>query len=355
MDLLTLLRKEALTVRRNVGLFAVLLLLIPAMLSGVTGVYQQTIPEDIPVGVAPASEETTDDELDAASLGVRYFASPVTYDSPAAAREALQREEVYLLIEVPPDLVVEGESANFTVVSDRTIVPFAEPANVSVSIMNSNLDGQLAADIEVTHERLNEQRVLTEYMMAAALVLFVFVYAMVFLPYQLRNERLVLDRLQTTSRLETVVASKLLFYGALAVVPTLTVGLVGRWMGFEMAVLSPLALASVFLTFLFLGSVGLAILFGLGMRRSALFVNVGFVFALAGLSSLVYPVGFFSTTRKAISRALPTHYATITARSGMLREAPASLYADYLAYLTGAAVVGLVALGVSLTIYKRRR
>ncbi|WP_254861860.1 ABC transporter permease [Halovivax gelatinilyticus] len=355
MDLPTLLRKEALTVRRNVGLFVVLLILIPAMLAGVTGVYERTIPEDVPVGVVAADEETTDEELAVVRTGVRFFATPVSYDSMDEAKAGLEREEVYLVIEVPSGLSEEGEPANFTVVSDRTIVPFSEPANMSANILDSELDRQFPADVSVEQERMNEDRVLTEYLMAAALVAFIFVYAMVFVPYQVRGERLVLDRLQTTSRLETVVASKVLFYGALTTVPVVSVGLVGRWMGFDMAILSPLTLVTVALTFVFLSAVGLAILFALRLGRSALFANVGLVFGLVGLSSLVYPVGFFSTTRKAIARALPTHYATITTRSGMLRDTPATLYADYVLILLGSALAGLFVCWLSIQYYTRRR
>lgn len=355
MDLLTLLRKEALTVRRNAGLFVVLLILIPGMLAGVTGVYERTIPEDVPVGVVGADEETTEAELAAARTGVRFFATPVGYDSREDAVQALQREEVYLLVEVPPDLMTEGETATITVVSDRTMVPFQEPANLSVGIMDAQLDRQLPADVSVQHDRIDESRELTAYLMTAALVAFVFVYAMVFIPYQVRSERLVLDRLQTTSRLETVLASKLLFYGALSVVPAASVGLVGRWMGYDLNALSALTLVSVALTFVILAAVGLAVLFALRLARSAVFVNVGLVFALVGLSSLVYPVGFFSTTRMTIARSLPTHYATINVRSGMLRDAPATLYADYVLWLVASAIVALLVLELSLLYYRRRR
>ena len=355
MDLLALLRKEAITVRRNAGLFVVLLILIPGMLAGVTGVYERTIPEDVPVGVVAANEETSEGELAIARTGVRFFATPVDYDSRAAAKEALVREEVYLVVEVPPDLLTENASADVTVVSDRTIVPFEDPANVSTDIMDSRLDDELPANVSVDHDRLGEERELSEYLMTAGLMAFVFVYGLVFVPYQLRSERLVLDRLQTTSRLETVVASKLVFYGALAALPVLVVGAVAAVMGFDVAALRPFTIGVVILTFLMLAATGLAILFALMLDRTAIFVNVGVVFGLIALSSLVYPVGFFSTTRKAIARALPTHYATVTTRSAMLRDAPATLYADYVLVLVLSAVVALIALQVTLIQYRRRR
>ena len=355
MDFLALLRKEAITVRRNLGLFVVLLVLLPAMLAGVTGVYQHTIPEDIPVGVVAADEETTEDDLAIVRAGVTFFATSVDYDSPDAAREGLQREEVYLVVVVPPGLMTEGEPANITIVSDQTIVPFEEPANVTTSIVDSQLDRQLPSDVSVEHERLGEPRALSEYLIPVGLVAFVVIYGLVFVPYQVRNERLVLDRLQTTSSLETVLASKLVFYGAAVAVPAFVVGLTALYMGYEVAALTPFTFLTIFLTFLMLAATGLAILFALGLDRSALFVNVGLVFGIVALSGLLYPVGFFSTTEKVIARALPTHYAGVTTRSAMLRDTPMSLYTDYLLFLIGATVLALIALQLALIHYRRRR
>lgn len=355
MDVRALLRKEALTVRRNAGLFVVVLVLLPAMLTGVTAVYERSIPEDVPVGVVPAGDNTSETELAVTRTGVDAFATPVSYESHEAARDGLAREEVYLVVAVPPDLGTEGAEVEFTVVTDRTMVPFEEPATLSVAALDRRLDDALVSDVTVTHERVGDQRALTAYLIPVCLVAFVLVYGLVFVPYQVRSERLVLDRLQTTSRLETVLATKIAFYGALTIVPIAVAALVASWMGFDVAILSVFSFVSLTLTFVLVAAVGLATLFAMRLRRLALFANVGLLFALLSLSALVYPVGFFSTTRKAIARTLPTHYATVATRSAMLRDAPMALYAEYLFWVAGAAVLALGGLVLALGSYRRRQ
>ena len=354
MDLLALLRKEAITVRRNLGLILVLLVVLPGGIVAGTAVFEQTIPRDVPVGVV-AEGDATDDDVAIAEAGLVAFATPIEYDSSAAAREALQREEVYLVVSVPSDVMIEGNEANVTIVSDHAFVPFEEPVNESLGLAASEFDRAVPADVSVDHERVGEPRSLSEFLVPTGLFAFVTLYALVYLPYQVRSERLVLDRLQTESRLETVVASKLLFYGGALIVPAAVVAAVTTWLGYDVAVLSPATLAVLGLTFWYLAAIGLAVLFVLGLRQSALFVNLGLALAVFGLSSVVYPVGFFSTSQRMIARALPTHYSAITTRSTMLRDTPTSLYADYLLWLAATALVSFVVLKLALVGYQRRR
>ncbi|SDJ39740.1 ABC transporter permease [Natronorubrum texcoconense] len=354
MDLLALLRKESITVRRNLGLILVLLVLLPGGLVAGTAVFEQTIPRDVPVGVV-AEEGTTEDDIAIAEAGMVAFATPVEYESAADAREGLQREEVYLAVHVPGDVLNESGEANVTIVSDRAFVPFEEPVNESVGVAESEIDGLVPADVTVDHEQVGAERSLSEFLVPTGLFAFVTLYALVFLPYQVRSERLVLDRLQTESRLDTVVASKLLFYGAALAIPAAVVAAMAYWFGYDVTVLSPLSVAVFGLTFVYLAAVGLAVLFALGLRQTALFVNLGLALAVFGLSSLVYPTGFFSSAQGTISRALPTYYSVVTTRSAMLRDAPASLYADYLWWLVATTLASLVVLKLALAVYERRR
>lgn len=354
MDLLALLRKEATSIRRNAALLVVLLVLLPAAIPAGTAVYEQTIPQDVPVGIVPQDEATSSEDLDVVRGGVAFFATPVDFESNEAAVRALAREEVYLVIRVPGGLGDPGRDVNFTVVSDEAMVPFREPANLSADVMDAELDDLLPADVDVLQERYNERRGLSEYLVPSALVAFVALYALVFVPAMVREERLVLDRLRTESRIETVLASKLLAYGALLALPLASLHVAASLLGYRLDFAAPLTLASVGLTFLGLAAVGLAVLFALRLSGGAIYANIGIVLGLVAMSSLVYPVGFFSTTRKTIARTLPTHYSAITVRSGTMRDVSAALYADYLAYLAVTAVVALVALEVAIVAYRRR-
>lgn len=354
MDLLALLRKETITVRRNLGLIVVLLILLPGGLVVGTAVFEQTIPRDVPVGIVPEAN-ATDTDVAVAEAGLAGFATPIEYESSAEAREALQREEIYLIVQVPADVMNPETDANLTVVSDHAFVPFEEPVAQSIGVAESQLNASVAADVSVAHDRVGEPRTLSEFLVPTGVFAFVTLYGLVYLPYQVRSERLVLDRLQTESRLETVVASKLCFYGAVLAVPAVVVAATAAWLGYDVAVLTPATLLVLGLTFCYLAAIGLAVCFALGLRQTALFVNLGLSLAVFGLSSIVYPVGFFSTTQQTIARALPTHYSAITLRSTMLRDAPAALYADYLLWLAATALASLVALQLALVVYRRRR
>ncbi len=354
MDLLALLYKESIAVRRNLGLVVVLLVLIPGALAGGTVVFEQTIPQDVPVGLV-AEEDATSDDVDITRAGITAFSTPETYENAEEATEALQREEVYLVVHVPSDLMEPGAEANYTISSDRAFVPFEEPVNESAGVIESEFDNSLPADVAVENDGIGEERSLSEFLVPTGLFAFVALYGLVYLPYQLHSERLVLDRLQTESRLETVVASKLLFYGLLLVVPVGVVTAVTSWLGYSVAAVSPMAIGVVVLTFVLLASTGLAVLFLLALRKTALFVNLGLTLGVFALSSLVYPVGFFSSTQTTISRALPTHYSAITLRSALLRDTPPSLYADYLLWLAGSAGVSLLVLLLTISLYRRRR
>ncbi|ELY52527.1 ABC transporter permease [Natronolimnohabitans innermongolicus] len=354
MDLLALLRKEAIGSRRNLGLLVVLLLVLPGGIVAGTAVFEQTVPQDVPVGVV-ADEEASEGDVAITTMAMEQFATPVEYDSDEEARDDLQREEIYLVVHVPGGIMDEETDANVTVVSDHAFAPLEEPINESLGIAESELDGAVASNASIDHDQVGDERSLSEFLVPTGVFVFVTLYALVYLPYQLRSERLVLDRLQTESRLETVVASKLLFYGAALVVSLSAVAAVGWWLGYNVATLSPLTLGVVGVTFLYLAAIGLAVTFALGLRQTALFVNLGLALAIFGLSSLVYPTGFFSSRQGTISELLPTYYSSVTTRSAMLRDAPASLYADYLLWLAATAFGSLVLLQLSLIWYRRRR
>lgn len=353
MDLLSLLKKEALTVRRNLGLFLVLLVIVPAALAFGTSVYQQTIPEDIPVGVAPASAETTETDLQLVRGGVQFFATPVEYESRSAAVRDLHREQVYLVFVVPPGLTDENASVNVTVVTDRANAPLRDPTNLTLDLLEAQFDRFMPADVSIERERVGTGRSFAEFMLPSALFGLIVIYALVYLPYQVREERRVLDRLRTETRLGYVVGSKLAFYGALVVVPAATVTATSRYLGYGFGALAPATLGVLALTFLYLATAGLAVLFFLRLRQAAVFVNLGLAVGGLVLSGMVYPVGFYSATRKAISRSLPTHYSLITLRSTMLRETPLSMYSDYLLWLAGTFVAAAFVLAVGLVAYDR--
>lgn len=353
MTALALLRKELLTVRRNLGLFVVLLVVVPAALAAGTAAYQQTVPQDVPVAVAPADDATAEEDLSLVRGAVQFFAEPEAYEDREAATRALEREEVYMAFLVPPGLSEEGNEATVTVLSDRTNAPLQDPAELALEMLETQFDALAPADVSFEMEGFGTERSLSAFMLPSALFALVVLYALVYLPYQVREERRVMDRLRTETSLELVVASKLLFYGALVVLPAATISAAARYFEYGFGALAPQTLLVLALTFLYLAAAGLAVLFFMRLRQAAVFVNLGLAIGALALSGLLYPVGFYSEVRKTIARSLPTHYSVVTLRGTMLRDAPLSLYGDYLGGLAASVLVAALLLGVSLRYYER--
>lgn len=355
MDARALLRKESIVVRRHLPLFVVLLVVLPGTFVLGTAMYQQTLPEDVPVGIAPAEAETSDDDLAIIRGGVTFFATPVEYDDPERARADLTREAVYLVIEVPADLTDAGSDATFTLVSDQHFAPFREPANITEMAMADRLDRTLAADVDVDHERVGPPRDLSAFLIPAGLLVYVAGVGLLYLPHQLRRERAVMDRLRTTSRLEVVAGVKLAFHAALLAVPLAVMAAATRVLGYDVAVLAPATLLVSGLTFVALAALGMAVAFLTGLRRGALAVNAGLLAVVLATSSLIYPAGFFSSIGGVATRFVPTHYAMVMLRMATLRDASTGLYPEYLAYLVVTAVLAVIALQVGIVRYRRSR
>jgi ABC-2 type transport system permease protein len=353
VTLLGLLRKEALTVRRNLGLFVVLLILVPGALAAGASVYQQTVPQDVPVAVAPADETTTETDMQLVRGAVQFFATPETYEDREAAVRAIEREQAYVAFLVPTGLTEEGTAATVTVLLDRTNAPLQDPAELALGVLGSQFDARTPADVSFETEGFGTERTLSAFVLPSALLALVVLYALVYLPYQVREERRVMDRLRTETSLELVVASKLAFYGALVVLPAATVTAAARYYGYGFGALGPETFLVLALTFLYLAAAGLAVLFVMRLRQAAVFVNLGLAVGALALSGLLYPVGFYSEIRMTIARALPTHYSLVTLRGTMLRDAPASLFADYVAFLGASVVVAGVLLVISIRYYER--
>jgi len=353
VDLIALLYKEAITVRRNLAPILLLVLVLPASFALGTAVYQNTVPEDVPVAVVPADDATTEEDLNVVRAGVDRFGEARDFSSTDRAIDALNREQVYLVIVVPGGLADRSTPANFTVYADRGIVPFQEPSDAATELLNQELDGLLGIEVNAELVRTGSRVTLSEYLVPTATVFFLGLYALVFLPRQVRSERRVFDRLRTDASLEAVVASKLVVWGLLLGLGLGAIAAVTAVLGYGTAVLSPLVVLAAGLTFVFLGATGMAVLFAMGCSESAIYVNMGLAAVVFAASGLFFPVGFFSPIRAEIARALPTHYATVAIRSGMLKDVDVWLYADYLGYMALAAVLALGLLELSLIRYRR--
>lgn len=346
-------RKEWYGSRRNIAVLLVLLVVLPGAAALGTSAFQQTMPEDIPVGVAPETGEDPGDEVTVIKGGTAMHAAPQTYNSSEDARDALEREEVYLVLEVPDGMFDEDEEVNVTLVSDQRLAPFQEPANYTESTLDWHLDNQFPADVTVQHERVGIQQTLSEYLVPTALLSMVMLFAFLYFPFELYRERDVFERVELTSRIEAAIAAKFVFYALLLIVPITVFQAVGSGIGYRVDHFNPHALATIAITFLYVSAFSTGVMFFTRLKRVGLFLNIGLLTTVFTLSSFVYPVGFFSTIRKEIALHMPTYYSMVITRSALLKETPIHVFTSELQYLLLVTGASLVFLQASIMYYRR--
>lgn len=350
----TLLRKELLASKHRVAVLVVVLLVLPGAFAGATVFFQHVLPKDAPVAVVP-EEGASEADREVVVAALQQFAVPRVYDDRDRAIAALRREQVYAVVSAPPGIADPNASrANVTIVIDGDMVPYREPSAALASVVRFTLNDAVAADVSVTREFLGEQRRLPSYLVPTFLMVLVLTYAFAYLPYDLAREEAVLDRLRVEASLSAALVGKLVFLGSLLVVPLLTFAVVSAALGHDGRVLAPGAVAAYLLTFVAAGSVSAAVTLLTRFDVAGRLVNVVVLFATMGFSGLVYPVGFFSPTRREVVRLVPTHYAVIVARSTTLKGADASAFGGWLAGLAGTAVVALVLLLAAVRYYEVR-
>ena len=355
MSLLPLLGKELRLTRRNLFVLAFLLVVLPAFFVASTTVFQETVPRDVPVAVVAGDETVSGGELALAGSGLSLFTDPTIVESRSAAVDRLEREQVYAIIEIPGGLFETDRGGTVTVTVDGSIVPFLEPSEVITSIAGSQLTDVPGVDGAVDTERIvqGEQKTLPEYLFPVFLVVLAMVVAFVFVPADLARETAALDRLRTETSLRAIAAAKLIYYTGLLLVPLAVFTLGGAVFGYDVRPLSPLAVLGLVLGFVILAAISMTITVLTRFQASGRFLNVVLLLGTIGLSGLAFPVGFFSPVRTTIARLLPTHYAMITIRSGMLKGAGVGDFFGWLAGLAVLAAVCVGALAASLAYYRR--
>jgi ABC-2 type transport system permease protein len=353
--LLSLLRKELRWSRHNLATLVLLLLLLPGGFVYTTTAFDQVIPRDSPVAVVPASEDVSEDDLDIATAAVTLFSEPRRYEDTEAGIDALRREQVYAVLEVPPDLTDGDASGTVTFYVDGSIVPYHEASEAIAGVLDYSLQRTLPSEVTVEREVLGPEHSLSEYLVPVGLMLIVLLFAFAYVPYNLAEERQVLDRLAVEASLEAVVASKLLFFGALLLVPMGVVHVVTAGLGYADTGVGLAAVLAYLLTFFGLTAFSTAVMFAFRFDVVGRFVNLVVLFGLLAFSNTVYPAGFFSPIRREIARASPLHYATIVARSSILKGMSVWAFLDWLAALAAVALGAFVVLELTIVRYRRVR
>lgn len=353
MSLRAFLGRELRWTRRRFAALLVVLIGLPAVLAAASLLFQTVIPRTAPVAVVPGSASVTAEELDLAHKTVRVIAEPVAYDTREAAFRALDREQVYGVVVVPPGLTAESGSVTVDYYISGQVVPYREPSSAVASVMDRLLDRGLPADVTVTRRVVGPEPTLSEYLLPTFLFVLLGVLAFAYLPYVLASEAGALDRVRVESSLAAYLGAKLTAFTALALVPVGTFALVARLLAYEVAVLAPGGVAVLLATFLALAALSGAVTFLTRFSTAGRLLNVLVLFLVLAFSGIVYPAGFFSPARRELIRLVPTHYAVVLVRNAMLKGLPPTTYPVAVAAVAGFCLASLLLAAGSLRYYRR--
>jgi len=353
MSLKSLLEKEIHWSLRNVLVLLFLLVLLPGFFAGTSVIFQDVLPRDVPVAVAPADDSVKESDVEIVEGTIATFTEPTRVENVEEGRAMLERESVYAVVEVPPNLNEQGAEAEFRLIVDGAIVPFLSPSEIIANVLESEMDSIFDADVTTEREVVGAQKTLPEYLFPTFLLTLVIFFAFTYVPYNLKNESAVLDRLRVEASLEAVVAAKLLFFTALVVIPIVVFHAAALYYGYVVATLTPGAVLVLLLTFLLISTISSTVILLSRFSGVGLFINVTAMLGTVALSALAFPLGFFSAVRTTVARLLPTYYAGIITRSMMLKGSSLGTFTDWLGLLVGCLLVAAVALEGSIIYYRR--
>jgi ABC-2 type transport system permease protein len=351
MSILSLLRKELRWSKRHVLVLVFLLVALPLFFAGTSFLFQDVIPREVPVAVVAEDESTSPIDLGLVRAGMSPYTNPTSAASREEALRMLERESVYAVVTVPPDLR-SGEST-FTLTVDGSIVPFQSSSQVITNLIEAELSQLQGADVSIEREVIGEEKELPEYLLPSFLMTLMIFFAFTYVPYNIGRDVVVLDRLRVESSLEAVLLSKLAYMTSLMVVPILVFHLIATYYGYGIESFQPWAVFVLLLAFGVMATVSATVVILTRFSGAGRFLNLIMMLGLIALSGLAFPLGFFSPIRTQIAQLLPTHYAMIAVRSLMLKGSSPETFADWIGILVGLLAVSLVALEGAIVHYRR--
>ncbi len=324
-------------------------MLLPAAFAGASLAFDDVLPRDSPIAVVPGEEGVTEEELEDAAAVLSIFADATALEEDYV--RALEREEYYLAVTVPSNFTDPGGTV--VVHHHGAVVPFDEPSLLLVSALDGGFRA-FGTGLSAERNTIGERIELSEYLLPVMLVVLVLVLGLMYVPHDLRREKQALDRVTMDTSAFTVAAAKIAFYTALLAAPLVVFEIVSRYYGYTAEFLTASVVGFTVVTFVYTACIGTAVALATGFSAYGRLVNGTLLFAAVVLSNLIYPVGFFSSTRREIARALPTHYSAVAVRSHSTKEIPATLFLDRLLLLLAFTAAAVTLLYLASRRYERR-
>jgi ABC-2 type transport system permease protein len=351
MSLRSLLRKELHWSKRHALVLIFLLVALPLFFAGTSFLFQDVIPREVPVAVVAEDDSVSDFDIGLVRAGMSPYTTPKLAESPEHAQQMLERESVYAIVTVPPD--IRSEDATFKLTVDGSIVPFQSSSTVIANLIEIELNQIDAVDISIERDIVGEEKQLPEYLLPSFLMTLMIFFAFTYVPYNIGRDEVVLDRLRVESSLEALLLSKLAYMTVLMLVPILVFHVIATYYGYAIDSFHPGAVFMLLLSFALMATVSATVVILTRFSGAGQFVNLLAMLGLIALSGLAFPLGFFSPIRTQIAQLLPTHYAMVVVRSLMLKGSSLTTFTDWIAGIVGLFALSLVALEGAIIYYRR--
>lgn len=362
MLFIPLLRKEVHWSKRNILVLGFILILVPASFGATSIIFQEAVPENVPVATLAQDENVSEEDMRTVEAILNLYTDPQRVDSREEGVKKLEREEVYALIQVPPNLRDGNPSTNgtFRLTIDGNIAPLLEAAPFIEELVQGRLndtdqvEGNFTMQTEVIGiEHVGGERSLAEYLYPTFMMAMLIFFAFTYVPYNIARDAEVLDRLRVESTIESLVTAKLAYLTSLMVVPLLVFGLMATYFGYQVSPFSPIPLLLMLLTFLFLSTVSLTVMVLSRFSGAGQFANLLLMLGVLGASAIDFPRGLASSIRPQIAVLTPTHHIMIAIRSLMLKDLPVTDFTGKILFMLVATAVAVVALKVSIIYFRR--
>jgi len=349
----SLLRKELAWSRQQWIALLIVFVVLPAAFAVTTQGFDHALPEDTPIAVVPANDSVSAGELQLTRGVVGLHATAKPFHSQSRAFRALEREQVYGVLVVPPDVTETNSTATVEFYTHGSVVPYQETSEAVTGLITARLDRIAASTVEIEHTIVGPSYSLSAYLIPTFQLALALLIAFTYVPYTLANERAVYDRLRIESSLGAVLGWKLAYFTALMAIPVVVFQLAAALFGYGLQTPSIGALCVTLLTFAIFTAVSMALTLLTGFRTYGRILNVLVFLGLLIFSGLFYPRGFFSTIRAQITALLPTHYSVVALRGYLLRDASLLAYGETLLGLAGVGALAVLGLKLAVRQYER--
>ena len=337
-----LLRKELLETKRNV-LVVLIILLLPIIFGVMLSTINEVVPISTPVLIVPANENVTKKDMVFVSSIISKISDPrVEYNKEEGIRQLL-REEVYFVIEIPPDF--RSGIGTVIVYVDSSMTPVSEASDYIVRSVRTEFRSW-GSTIVIKLEKIGEKRHPFEYFLPGIILMLICIIGLIIIPISTTKDKRVFNRILTDTSIITMLSGKLIF--ALILIITQILILNGTQILLEApAYINLLSFCVIIITTISITSIGLFVNFMTRFSDAGKYINTIFLCGIMIFSGAFYPVRFMPDLLQRVAESFPLYQSVVLIRCFTLKGVELDIVTDYLLIILGFMLISIVLMLIS--------